>query len=121
MGPGPGRLPPPGLRHHLLDPAERSSIRRRGRRENDSWRDYNHLRDAGLRPDEPVHFFGGRDYLPLYYRLADDLPGRKVIHHKADPPRWAGYDYEAYMGPANTNWHYSAAEAFIRSRTGTAA
>ena len=94
---------------------------RRGRREDGSWRDFNQLRDAGLTPGEAVYFFGGRDYLPLYYRLADDLPGRKVIHHKTATPRRAGYEYEAYTGPANTNWHYPAAEAFIRSHAGEAA
>lgn len=98
-----------------------SKYARRGQRDNAPWRDFNQLRDAGLTPDETVHFFGGRDYLPLYYRLADALPGRKVIHHKTDTPRRAGYEYEAYTGPANTNWHYPAAEAFIRSHAGEAA
>lgn len=90
---------------------------RRGRRMAEAWRDFNQLSDAQLSPDEPIHFFGGQDYLPLFYRLADGLPGIKVIHHKAKPLCREGYDYDAYKGAANTNWHYPAAEAFISSRS----
>ena len=31
--------------------------------------DFNHLKDARLSPDESIHFFGGMDYLELYYEL----------------------------------------------------
>ena len=93
---------------------------RRGRRD-DSWRDFNHLRDAALVPDESVHFFGGQDYLPLYYRSVDALAVRKVIYHKVALPHRPGYEYHQYLGPANTNWHYPVAEEFTRTHHGNTA
>ena len=78
-----------------------------------SWRDFNHLAEASIGSDEPIHFFGGVDYLPLYYRLTRDIQACKIIHHKAKPPVQEGYQYEAYHGDRNQNWHYLAAQALI--------
>jgi len=106
-----------------FSPKAEPCVRRDWRKEG--WRDFNHLTGADIRPDEPIHFLGGLDYQPLYYRLTNDLPGRKVIHHKKSKkksvPHMPGYEYEAYMGRRSTCWYYSVAKEFIRSYTGEAA
>src|SRR5262249_4694069 len=45
------------------------------------WLDFNHLQDAKISQDEPIHFFGGKDYRPTLYALLATLPGRKIVHH----------------------------------------
>lgn len=82
------------------------------------WRDFNHLRDARIEQDEPVHFFGGKDYLLMFSTLVESLPGTKVIHYKSkelDPgqKRHPRFDYAKYDGPEkNRTWHYRAAKDF---------
>ncbi len=39
-------------------------------------RDLNHLTPTVTSPDEPIHFFGGRDYLPLFSALMEFLPAK---------------------------------------------
>jgi hypothetical protein len=39
------------------------------------------------------------------------LHGRKVVHHKGDVERRAGFDYNEYKEPEkNRTWHYRAAK-----------
>lgn len=89
-----------------------TNVARRCRRgsKDESWQDYNHLEGGS-----PVHFFGGLDYLPLFYKLTAGLVADTeiVIHHKAEPPRKKGYRYEQFKGTVNTNWHYQAAKQWI--------
>ena len=81
----------------------------------DRWPDFNHLQNSH---DEPIHFFGGKNYLPMFYDLMerDSVPGKKVVHHKGDVLRCSGIEYVEYVGRANTNWHYSAAQHFAAER-----
>ena len=91
----------------------------RGRRPNATWQDFNYLRVAGPSPDEFVHFFGGVDYRRVFYRLADCIPARKVIHYRGvAPPHRQGYEPpQLYLGEETRNWHYLATEAFIRTHS----
>lgn len=87
------------------------------RTKHDRYDDYNHLAVAGIGRDEGIHFFGGNDYLPLYYDLTRHLPGRKVIHHKSKRiQRQEGYVYVKYTTTRSTNWHYSCVRDFIKGR-----
>jgi hypothetical protein len=81
----------------------------------DAWHDFNHLAEDVVSEDGEIHAFVGRDYLPLLYRLAGAVPGRKVIHHKAATPSRTGYEYVAFESRRNQNWHYDAATAFART------
>ena len=87
---------------------------RRGKRES-GWSDFNQLRDS-VEVSEEVHYFGGQDYLDLFYSLsALDIQRNKfVIHHKAILVHRNGYQYDQYIGNVKTNWHYPAAAEFIR-------
>jgi hypothetical protein len=79
------------------------------------WLDFNHLQDAQISQDELIHFFGGKDYRPLFYDLVTSLPGKKIVHYKGDaeklPP---GFEPLEYKGPEkNRTWHYRAAKEFL--------
>jgi hypothetical protein len=88
---------------------------RRGKREL-GWLDFNQLCGAA-EENEEVHFFGGQDYLDLFYSMSASETSRAkfVIHYKAAAlPQKNGYKYERYMGGAKTNWHYPAAADLVR-------
>lgn len=85
------------------------------RHPGDSYDDYNHLSDR-LDRDDSLYFFGGRDYLPLLYRLTRHLPIKKIIYYiSQSTPRTEGYSYIRYPNPKNcmTNWHYECASDFL--------
>jgi hypothetical protein len=82
-----------------------------------SWLDFNHLQDAPIAQDEPIHLFGGRDYLPTFYALVEAVPGRKIVHYMGDVKRRSSFDYEKYEGSEkNRTWHYRAAKEFVAGR-----
>lgn len=82
-----------------------------------AWLDFNHLQGAKIGQDEPIHFFGGKDYLPTFYTLVETCPGRKVVHYKGQVERRCSFDYEEYEGPEkNRTWHYRAAKDFLAGR-----
>lgn len=88
------------------------------RRSNDKYADYNHLIE-NLNPDEDIYFFGGLDYLPLYYRLTQQIQGRKVIYYCSKNLKMkTGYHYIKYSHPKgrNTNWHLGCIMDFINSK-----
>lgn len=74
--------------------------------------------DLNLLPqgsDEPVAFFGGKDYLPLFVALTDRWAGRRVVVHNSQTrPTFEGIECVKFETPAKTNWHYLAAAAFLR-------
>jgi hypothetical protein len=85
------------------------------RRRSDIYRDFNHLLDCSVQFDESIYFFGGKDYLLLYYSLTQHIVARKVIYHsQSQPERRQGYEYIPY--PPSTNWHYRCAQDFIAGR-----
>ncbi|HUE70840.1 MAG TPA: hypothetical protein VMP01_08110 [Pirellulaceae bacterium] len=92
---------------------------RRPKRLNLPLTDLNHLAGEATSLEEPVHFFGGRDYLPLFHALMEHVPAPVIVHHKGSRPPYRGFAYEAFSGRRNQNWHYQAAAAFIRANAKT--
>jgi hypothetical protein len=85
------------------------------------WLDFNQLKDVQISSDEPIHFFGGKDYLTLFYHLVENLPGTKIVHYKSSTAHKNGFTYEKYLGDEKSRtWHYRAAKDFIdkHSQTG---
>lgn len=81
---------------------------------SDKFQDFNHL-EGCISSGECVYFFGGKDYLPLYYSLTRHLPNRKVIYYSIeDMQQVKGYEYYYYKG--FTIWHYSCAQDFIDNK-----
>ena len=84
------------------------AYKRRGK--GDPYEDFCHLS-----PDDegPIYFFGGKDYLPLFYRLAKQLPAEKIVFYaSSEAPVQTGWRTVRYK-PVHTNWHYACARAFL--------
>ena len=81
------------------------------------WHDFNHLCETQIGQDEPIHFFGGKDYLPTFYTLLETLPGKKIVHYMGRVVEHSGFKYKEYKGPEkNRTWHYRAAKDFLGKR-----
>ncbi|PIP84925.1 MAG: hypothetical protein COR54_01485 [Elusimicrobia bacterium CG22_combo_CG10-13_8_21_14_all_63_91] len=79
--------------------------------------EFNQIADSD--PEEDIFFFGGKDYLNLFYRLTRNVPAEKTVfyYHTADLPREHGFNYTAFT-PGNpdlrTNWQYECFESFLK-------
>ena len=86
------------------------------RTKRDEFCDFAQLTQADLPIGEQIYFFGGKDYLPLYYRLTRTLVARKVIYFaSARMPMNQDFEYIPY-GTAGINWQYRCARHFIEGR-----
>lgn len=84
------------------------------RKKRDIFHDYTQMTEADLPPGEEIYFFGGKDYLPLYYKLTQALVARKVIYFTSNYiPRNQAFEYCRYH-TGGTNWHYWCAKDFIQ-------
>ena len=86
------------------------------RRKNDLFNDFNQLQNCHILDGETIYFFGGQDYLSLYYRLTRNITARKVIYHA----RGVTYQVPGYVSipfrRSYTNWHYECARDFISGK-----
>ena len=81
------------------------------RRAHDAYADFNMLEGRG---NEPVAFFGGKDYLPLFCRLTANYSGRRIaVFNSATQPQAHGVRFVRYHSRTRTNWHYEAVSAFL--------
>jgi hypothetical protein len=81
------------------------------RRSSDAYADFNMLEGQ---QDEPVAYFGGKDYLKLFCRLTDNNEGRRiVVFNTAAEPQAHGVQFVRYHTTTRTNWHYEAVNAFL--------
>ncbi|MBK9584828.1 MAG: hypothetical protein IPO55_02795 [Alphaproteobacteria bacterium] len=77
------------------------------RRAHDAYADFNMLEG---RSDEPVAFFGGKDYLPLFCRLTEDYPGRRIAAFNF------GHAAASARGPVRPVSHHDAHQLGTRKR-----
>lgn len=81
------------------------------RRKADRYEDFSMLPQGS---DEPILFFGSKDYLPLFRQLSEDYRGQRIIlFRSAEPPDCPECVAVRYDTPRRTNWHYEAAESYI--------
>lgn len=89
--------------------AQADAFKRRGKR--DAYDDLNMLEG---RSNEPVAFFGGKDYLPLFCRLTENYAGPRIAaFNSASEPQAHGVRFVRYHTRTRTNWHYEAVNAFL--------
>lgn len=80
------------------------------------YKDFNQLR---ANHNDIVYFFGGSNYLDLFYKLTRKCPAKKVIYFRSKNIQLCdGYKYIEYKTKIMTNWHYKCAEAFIKKHLG---
>lgn len=81
------------------------------RRKADRYQDFSMLPPNS---DEPILFFGSKDYLPLFRQLSADNRGQRVVlFRSAEPPDCPGCVAVRFETSRRTNWHYEAAESYI--------
>lgn len=63
---------------------------------------------------EPLVFFGGKDYLPLFCSLTDQYQGRRIVFYNSQQkPQAHGVEFVRYRTTTRTNWHYESVAAFL--------
>ena len=76
-----------------------------------------HFRDLCLIPEEcrePIVFFGGKSYLPLFCELTRPFDCRKIVfYNSSNPPHAPGCELRRFKTQLRTNWHYQCAQQFM--------
>src|ERR1017187_9915256 len=68
--------------------------------------------------DEPIVFFGGKDYVPLFCTLTKSAKGKRTVYYNSvQPPTAVDCALERFETATRTNWHYECAKYFL-SREG---
>lgn len=81
------------------------------RRKADRYQDFSMLPPNS---DEPILFFGSKDYLPLFRQLSADNRGQRVVlFRSAEPPDCPECVAVRFETSRRTNWHYEAVESYI--------
>lgn len=63
---------------------------------------------------EPIVFFGGKDYVPLFCKLTNKpRPERLVFYNSDRAPDAPGCVLKRFRTTTRTNWHYECANAFL--------
>ena len=78
------------------------------RRKQDNWdSDFSMLpKDAS----HPIHFVGGKDYVPLFISLTAEMSAERIIHHVGHRPSPApNCRFRRFETKRETNWHYECA------------
>ncbi|HVC98357.1 MAG TPA: hypothetical protein VND64_32120 [Pirellulales bacterium] len=90
---------------HKADP-----YKRRGK--NDCYGDFCML---PRQTDEPIVFFGGKDYLPLFCSLTAARSAKRIVFYnsKVVPTSVPGCTFQRFPTTTRTNWHYECANDFI--------
>jgi hypothetical protein len=87
------------------------------RRKTNPYRD---LRMAPKDTNQPIVFFGGKDYLPLFRELTDGvLSPRTVFFNSATVPQIPGGVAVRFQTTTRTNWRYECVNAFLRREIGS--
>jgi len=81
------------------------------RRKTDRYDDFRMLPAA---TNEDIHFFGGKDYLPLFCSLTATIRTKKIVfYNSARPPELNGCLPKRFETRTRMNWHYECAIAFL--------
>lgn len=90
--------------------AVRNSAPYKLRRKHDRYADFQQLPEGV----EPIVFFGGKDYVPLFSTLTANVRGERVVFFNAAvAPAATGCSLKRFATTTRTNWHYECANAFL--------
>jgi hypothetical protein len=75
---------------------------------------YNDLSMLTQDEREPILFFGGKDYLPLFARLTSNVQSKRIVFfNSAHAPQIDGGRAIRFWTTTRTNWHYECVDAFL--------
>ena len=77
------------------------------RRQQDDW-----YADLSMLPEDashPIHFLGGKSYVPFFLKLTAETDAERVIHHVGSPPPAPKCRFRRFETTRRTNWHYECA------------
>ena len=81
------------------------------RRMSDPWTD---LKLFPAKTTEPVMFFGGKDYVPLFCRLTEGIVAPRIVWRgSAEPVEAPGCCVRQYEPATEKNWHYECVRDFL--------
>jgi hypothetical protein len=84
------------------------------RRRGDRYQDFSMLPQATR---EPVLFFGGKDYLPLFDRLTRGVQAQRIVFfNSANAPEISSGRAVRFVTSTRTNWHYECVDAFLAGK-----
>lgn len=84
------------------------------RKKRDRYLDFSQL---GTIDSEPVLFFGGKDYLPLFCSLTETARDQRVVFYNSrTTPQLSNCQFARYHTTMRTNWHYACAEDFLSEK-----
>lgn len=77
-----------------------------------------------VNPNEKIVFFGGADYLKLFYSLTKDLSNEKIIFYNKKNiysglpflKNESSFKLIKYETTTRTNWHYGCAKDFLENK-----
>lgn len=79
------------------------------RRRHGTYRDFRMLPND---VSEPILFFGGRDYIPLFCRLTAETASQRTVFYAGSEPAVPGCRAQRF-GKPYTNWHYQCAKSYV--------
>lgn len=80
---------------------------------------YCDLRTLPESSDEPIFFFGGKDYVPLFCDLTKGVRGKRTVYFNSKVvPEAPDCLLERFVTTTRTNWHYECATAFLDGKLG---
>jgi hypothetical protein len=75
---------------------------------------YNDLSMLAQDEEEPILFFGGKDYLPLFVRLTANVQSERIVFfNSAQAPQMNAGRAIRFRTTTRTNWHYECVNAFL--------
>jgi hypothetical protein len=81
------------------------------RRKSDSYHDCCMLENE---TEEPIIFFGSKEYVPLFAALTRSVDSQKtVFYNSSHPPAAPGCTLKRFETRTKTNWQYECAAAFL--------
>jgi hypothetical protein len=82
------------------------------RRSRDRFEDLKMLELDGA---DPLLFFGGKAYQPLFETLSHGYRGPRIAYYNSkDRPNIPGVELRRFETTARTNWHYQAVDALVQ-------
>ena len=89
-----------------------AACKRRG--QGEAWCDFA-MKPSDCR--EPMMFFGGRSYVPLFCALTENAQAPRLVWHNSDcKPAAPGCRVRRFRTATRTNWHYGCARAYVEGR-----